>query len=79
MKKKYLFFLLIILVNTQTFISAQTHSSVDIVDHGEVYVLLESAQLRGLIPFINQTKPWLRSLVKDNLGNLGSPSYGCGG
>lgn len=52
------------------FLPAQTHSSVDIIKHSDVYILLESAQLRGLIPVINQTKPYLKSLVKDKLEKL---------
>jgi len=52
------------------FLPAQTHSSVDIIENTNVYVLLESAQIRGLIPVINQAKPYLKSLVKDNLEKL---------
>ncbi len=68
--KKTILVISLIIMSGYFNLSAQTHSSVDIVDNPEVYVLLESAQLRGLVPRINQDKPWLRSLVIDNLEKL---------
>ncbi|MCK5202062.1 MAG: hypothetical protein KAR21_27105, partial [Spirochaetales bacterium] len=62
--------LLFIFINSFTLIFSQTHTSIDITDQSYVYILLESAQLRGLIPPIDQPKPYLKSFVLDNLKKI---------